>query len=139
MFKRILIAVDESDPAARAVDLGTGLAAALDAQVQLVHVSTALTESLESGVATADVLTTHREAGEQLLLRISSQVAATLRPEVRLREGKPADELVAAAHEWHADLVVIGTHGRSGLDRLLLGSTAEAVVRNAPCPVLTVR
>jgi nucleotide-binding universal stress UspA family protein len=45
---------------------------------------------------------------------------------------------VAAAHEWRAALIVLGTHGRSGVTRLLLGSTAEAVLRHAPCPVVVV-
>jgi nucleotide-binding universal stress UspA family protein len=54
-------------------------------------------------------------------------------------EGKPADEVIAAAREWTAELIVLGTHGRSGVARAVLGSTAEAVVRHAPCPVVVVR
>jgi universal stress protein A len=56
-----------------------------------------------------------------------------------LREGKPADEILAAAREWEADVIVIGTHGRSGVSRLVLGSTADLVVRHAPCPVLVIK
>ncbi|HEX4180354.1 MAG TPA: universal stress protein, partial [Caulobacteraceae bacterium] len=54
-------------------------------------------------------------------------------------EGHPAEEIVAAAQAWSADLIVIGSHGRSALTQVLLGSVAEAVMRNAPCPVLVVR
>jgi len=50
-----------------------------------------------------------------------------------------ADQILAAAREWEADVIVIGTHGRSGVSRLVLGSTAESVVRHAPCPVLVIR
>jgi universal stress protein A len=53
--------------------------------------------------------------------------------------GKPAAEIVNAAKEWPADVIVIGSHGRAGVTRVLLGSVAEAVMRHAPCPVLVVR
>jgi nucleotide-binding universal stress UspA family protein len=57
----------------------------------------------------------------------------------RLSEGDPAAEVLALARETGCDLIVVGTHGRTGLGRLLLGSVAEQVVRKAPCPVLTVK
>jgi nucleotide-binding universal stress UspA family protein len=64
-------------------------------------------------------------------------------PKVRVRyllvEGNPAAEILSAAREGNCDLIVMGTHGRTGLNRLLMGSVAEEVVRKAPCPVLTVR
>ena len=60
-----------------------------------------------------------------------------VRHEHRLIVGNPADKIVAVAKEEQADLIVMGTHGRTGLVRLLFGSVAEAVVRRAPCPVLT--
>ena len=56
-----------------------------------------------------------------------------------LRTGDPRDMILQTAKEIHADLIVIGTHGRRGISRFLLGSVAEAIVRSAPCPVLTVR
>ena len=60
-----------------------------------------------------------------------------MRQEVRI--GSPAAEIIAAARDLRADLVCVGTHGRTGLAHLFLGSTAEKVVRESPCPVLTVR
>lgn len=57
----------------------------------------------------------------------------------RLAEGNPADEILAAAADEKADLIVLGSHGRSGITRALMGSVAETVQRAAPCPVLTVR
>lgn len=59
--------------------------------------------------------------------------------ESRLSEGNAAADIIAQAQEIHADLIVLGTHGRSGLGRLLMGSVAEAVVRGAPCPVLAIK
>jgi nucleotide-binding universal stress UspA family protein len=58
---------------------------------------------------------------------------------VVMRRGSPSTEIVALASEEHADLLVIGTHGRGGVSRALLGSVADRVIRTAPCPVLTVR
>jgi nucleotide-binding universal stress UspA family protein len=57
----------------------------------------------------------------------------------KILQGRPAAEIVAAAKKVGADLIVMGTHGRSGLTRVLLGSVAESVLRKAPCPVLTVK
>jgi nucleotide-binding universal stress UspA family protein len=59
--------------------------------------------------------------------------------ETRLLEGEPARTIVDLAREAGADLIVLGSHGRTGLDRLLMGSVAEHVVRKAGCPVLTVK
>jgi nucleotide-binding universal stress UspA family protein len=56
-----------------------------------------------------------------------------------IKEGDPRSELIDAAKEWHADLVMVGSHGRTGLDRLRLGSVSEAVARHAPCSVQIVR
>jgi nucleotide-binding universal stress UspA family protein len=64
---------------------------------------------------------------------------ANVRLEHRLAEGDPAGEILDLARESGCDLIVMGTHGRTGLGRLLLGSVAEQVVRKAPCPVLTVK
>jgi nucleotide-binding universal stress UspA family protein len=59
--------------------------------------------------------------------------------EYLVRDGVPADEILKAARELHCDLIVLATHGRTGLERLLLGSTAEQVIRRATCPVMTTR
>lgn len=72
-------------------------------------------------------------------LQATEPRARELRIETRLAEGDPAYEIVAAAKEIGADLIVMGTHGRSGFGRLVLGSVAEQVLRKAPCPVLTVK
>ena len=58
--------------------------------------------------------------------------------QLQLEEGRPADEIVDAAQKMDAQLIIMGTHGRSGLSRLVLGSVAERVIRSAPCPVLTI-
>lgn len=68
-----------------------------------------------------------------------AQSIPNLPVETYVVSGKPGEEIVAATSKWNADLIVMGTHGRSGSDRMLIGSVAEHVVRNAPCAVLTLK
>jgi nucleotide-binding universal stress UspA family protein len=139
-FQRILIAIDESELTARTVAIGADLATALHAQLALVHVlDTSLAGAPEGGMSAEATLADLQQAGQALLQAARGQVPASVPVTAFSREGKPAEEVVAAAQEWPADLIIIGTHGRAGLQRLLIGSTADAVVRQAPCPVLTVK
>jgi universal stress protein A len=90
-------------------------------------------------------------AGEQLVIDLTAEVEAQLHEiarqglkegvavDVRVADGEPADAILRMARQEKVDLIVMGTHGRTGLSHLLLGSTAEAVVRAAACPVFTVR
>jgi universal stress protein A len=135
---RILTALDDSAIAAHAVEIGTELATTLTAKAALVYVvdpRRALQQG--SGIPAAELLATLRREGQAFLATAAQRTG--LPPAWQfLREGKPADEILAAAREWEADLIVIGTHGRSGVSRILLGSTAESVVRDAACPVLVI-
>jgi nucleotide-binding universal stress UspA family protein len=138
-FCRILTALDDSAIAAHAVEVGTELATALKAQAALVYVvDPGLALHQDSGIPASEWLATLRREGQAFLATAGQR---TGRPPAWqfLREGKPADEILAAAREWEADLIVIGTHGRSGISRLILGSTAESVVRYAACPVLVIK
>lgn len=135
-IRRVLIAVDESGPGLRALEVGSQLTAQLAAEVALAHVIE--TCDPQGGLAAADKLAV-REAGQELLMRASSLMGGINYSEAFRREGEPAAEILAAARHWDADLIVIGTDGRTGIGHALLGSTAEAVLRQAPCPVLTVR
>lgn len=130
---RILVATDFGPASERALSAAADLVARLGAELAVVHV-------LEpSGVALAD------EDAEELRALADAYLeatAATLRdraPEVKvlLREGQAWEEIVRAAKEIDADLVVLGTHGRRGLPHLLMGSVSERVVRASPVPVLT--
>jgi nucleotide-binding universal stress UspA family protein len=138
-FRRILIALDDSAIAAHAVEVGTELAAALKARAALVYVvEPGLAFEPDGGIPAAELLAAlKREC--QAFLAAAAQRSGEPPPWQFLREGKPADEILAAAREWEADAIVIGTHGRSGMSRLVLGSTAESVVRQALCPVLVVK
>jgi len=137
VFTSILVAVDESEPATWATQLAVRVAKELKAAVSLVHVvgvpgrfiPEPLPESTLSQLVAAD---------DPVLKSARALVPDELAGELILREGEAAPQIVDAARQCGADLIVIGTHGRGVFGRFLLGSTAEAVVRRAPCPALTV-
>jgi nucleotide-binding universal stress UspA family protein len=82
-----------------------------------------------------------RDSSEAALARLRDLVPDAYREtwDVEIAVGRPADTIVRLAREYHADLIVMGTHGRTGLEHMVMGSVAEKVVRLAPCPVLTVK
>ena len=141
LFQRIVCPTDFSPTAARAVELATRLAGAAKAELVLLHVVPAINYPTR-GLAIAGAFPNlEQELIAQAKQRLEQeQVAAngcTLRREVR--HGDPYEQILACARDAKADLVVLGTHGHTGLRHALLGSTAERVVRLAECPVLTVR
>lgn len=123
------------------MEVGIELAMALKAQVALVYVvDPMLVFQPDSGIPAAEWAATLKREGKSFLAAAAAaQRSAEPPPWQFLREGKPADQILAVAREWEADGIVIGTHGRSGVSRLVLGSTAESVVRHAACPILVIR
>ena len=141
MFQRIVCATDFSDTAEAAWLIARDLAAVHRAELTLVHVFPDLPPSPD--VAVPNVIQVWEEqqrwVNEELERRVADAAARGIRAHAVLKHGPAADGLVDAVSEAHADLLVVGTHGRTGLERVLLGSVAEAVVRKAPCAVLTVK
>ena len=136
--RQIVIPIDESKPSTWAVITGGQLAAELGACVTLLHAvppPSALPSEFGPVPDDIDVL---RHRGVRLLARASRLLPEGVRPDLALREGAPAAQIVELARERGADLIVMGTRGLGRIARLLLGSTAEAVIRGAPCPVITV-
>jgi nucleotide-binding universal stress UspA family protein len=82
-----------------------------------------------------------RQEAEMLLAQAAAHVVPPLvhTPLLLVREGFPERELAAAARDWHADVLVMGTHGRTGLAHLFKGSVAEWILHHAPCAVMVVR
>lgn len=140
-FTHIIVGTDFSASAERAVDLAVEMAQQFGAALTLVHVTEVPVFAYGSvGVVTGDLITPIREAAEQATataLAALQQRLPAAKSVVRL--GFAADEVLAAAQELGADLIVTGTHGRRGMTHLLLGSVAEKIVRMSPVPVLTVR
>lgn len=142
MYKRILVPVDGSDTSTKALVAALQLARDAGGRVRLVHALDEL--SYVSGYDYgADIMALAREQANRVLSDALEVAKASGVPaDVKLLEapGQRLGDVVAdAALAWEADLVVVGTHGRRGLGRVLLGSGAEQVIRSAPVPVLSVR
>jgi nucleotide-binding universal stress UspA family protein len=140
-IRRILVPHDFSDRADRALDYATALAARLGAAVTVVHAYETPVYGFPEGRAVSAEIAGHIAAAARGALDALAQRTKPAGVDVSfvLRQGTAWSEIQAVAKEIDADLVVIGSHSRSGLARALLGSVAEKVVRTAPCPVLTVR
>jgi len=138
MYDRILVPTDGSPSMQTVVDHALELANVHDATVHGLYVvdtgnfATLPVETTWDGVA--GLL---REEGEQAMSEFE-EMAGDAPVETAITEGNPSSEIVDYALEHGCDTVVMGTHGRGGIDRLLLGSVAERVVRSAPVPVVTV-
>ena len=142
-FYRIIVPVDFSAASAEAWRLARRVAALSDAELVLTHVgpdTPRLIGAPHVRAQIAEIVMSQRRWAEGELQRWAAEGAAEgRRVRVALRTGVPHGEIVAAATDERADLIVLGTQGRGGLEHALLGSVAERVVRLAPCPVLTVR
>ena len=141
MYDRILVPTDGSEGVERAVDHATGLAVAHGASLHAVYVvNTASYGTLPMETSWEGVADMLRDEGEAAVERVKAIADERGVPaEVALVDGTPSREIVRYAESNDCDLVVMGTHGRGGIDRLLLGSVAERVVRSSGVPVLTVR
>lgn len=139
--RRILLPTDGSESARPAAREALRFARAFDADVLALYVVDSASFTTLPGEFEWETLRESlEEQGRTALASVSEAAAAAgVRAEVRVAEGHPSEEILRAAAEWSADLVVMGTHGRSGLAHLLLGSVAERVIRHASCPVLVVR
>jgi universal stress protein A len=144
VFRKILVPVDFSDPAQTALHYGKELALQSGAELHLVHVGEdplllAGWPALPSDSA-SEVGAEASAVRDQLNQLLTADDRARLKTGVHAVLGQPTGHAIsrfAASGEY--ELIVIGTHGRSGLSHVLLGSVAEQVVRTAPCPVLTIR
>jgi nucleotide-binding universal stress UspA family protein len=135
----ILVPVDFSAYSERALDYACSLAEKLGAKLHLVHAIGAGLPEL-SAVMTDSMIATLREGSLAELQKIAKAREGIAKfGKVMVEPGDARDAILSAAKACDADLIVIGSHGRRGLTRLVLGSVAEDVVRRAPCPVLVVR
>ena len=146
MYQRILVPIDGSSTANRGVDEAIRLARLAGAKVRLLHVLDELifVTGFESGSTYAgDVLPMLQRAAQEVIAAGSARVAAAgVAMDSKIVEcfgRRASDVIIEEAETWPADLIVLGTHGRRGIGRALLGSDAEQIARLAPVPVLLVR
>jgi nucleotide-binding universal stress UspA family protein len=140
-YQRILVPTDGSTEAERVLDHAVDLAMTHDASLHAVYVmNTTSFTGLPMETAWEGIDDVLRQEGSAALETVrESAERSGIEIDCSLLEGSPAREIVRYADEQDCDLVVMGTHGRGGINRLLLGSVAEQVVRTSPVPVLTVR
>jgi len=146
MFKRILIPTDGSKSANRALKISIGFAVEQAAKVRIVHILEDLPWQFNISPMAIDMtplLKSWRKSGEDILKKASLQAKkAGVTAEESLIEAigeNPSKLINDEAHTWKADLIIVGTHGRHGLERLFLGSVAEGIARSSPIPVMLVR
>jgi nucleotide-binding universal stress UspA family protein len=145
-IQRVCVPTDFSQCADLAVKYGAALARQNGAKLHLLHVVQDIDEKLHhadftrEGTSVKAFLKSLEEGASEYLSRLASQKEwHDLQVERVYVHGKPADQITRYAKQNKIDLLVMGTHGRSGLEHVFVGSVAERVVRTAPCPVLTVR
>ena len=159
--KKILVPIDYSDDSYQALQWGGSLAEKYSGEILLLHVIPKAVEEVSTHAAMWEDVPAYYYEGmdtvrkgfrpEHIIIDLAEQAETQLtdlaRRElkgavpvaVKVAVGKPPEEILRMAREEGADLIVMGTHGRTGLRHLLLGSVAETVVRTAPCPMFTVR
>lgn len=135
-IRKIICPIDFSDSARAAFEFACALARDYRASLVVIHVVPPPTYAVE-GIAVPIPVEDPYELRARLvqLYPVDPGVDA----DYRVLDGDAGDQIVNAASDAKADMIVMGTHGKSGLTRLLMGSVAESVMRHAPCPVLTVR
>ena len=140
---RILLPTDFSEFSSEATNYACAFAEQFDAELHLLHVLEihhSTTPDLAMGLALLSRIEESREVAEKALEDVLDSKWAEGRKVVKATaEGPPFLEIIRYAKQHDVDLIVMGTHGRSALAHVLMGSVAEKVVRKAPCPVLTVR
>ena len=144
MYQRIMVAVDGSETAERGLKEAIALANDQKARLAIVYVIdlVIIYEFGEPSITYADTARDFARSTIERARRTAQEAGIEpdiLSPEIVTTGYHVADTIAQLAHDWKADLLVVGTHGRRGVTRLLLGSVAERVVRVAPCPLLLVR
>ena len=139
VMEKLLLATDLSEASSAATEEAFELAARLGASLLVVSVIDPGSLLLPGGRfrARIDQVRENREQAAQALVERGREAGVTV--SFLVWTGDPGDMIVSAAEAEHADMIVVGSHGRGAVGRLFLGSVSEHVVRNAPCPVLVVR
>ena len=143
---RILIAVDDSSYSEQAVNYGVLLAKNLDSKITLVHVDEIPISSPysadpllnESPIMIPELMHIQEEASKALFKKLEDKFGQIVKLSTVTKIGRAQDEILAVADECKADMIILGTHGRTGFDHFISGSVSESVARKAKCPVLII-
>lgn len=143
---RILIAVEDSPYSEQAVNYGVLLAKNLGSKITLVHVDEIPISSPysadpllnESPVMIPELMHIQEEASKALFKKLEDKYGQIVKISTVTKIGRAQDEILAVADECKADMIILGTHGRTGFDHFISGSVSESVARKAKCPVLII-
>lgn len=140
-IRKILVPVDFSEYSYKSLDYATAFAEESGAQIILLHVVPL--NYVDTDLIAFDYSELSKEAATSCENRLQKLREERIGPKLEVktagRIGRPVEEILAAAREWEVDLIIMSTHGYTGLKHAFLGSTTENIVRYAPCPVLTLR
>ena len=145
-IKKILIAVDASEYSQKAAQYGMGLAQQLDAEVALIHVDEFPMMTNVGGdpilgdqmIVLPELAEIQKDSANHLLEQMVADYGEGLTATKIIKSGDIKSEILETAKSWDASIIVMGTHGRTGLDHFLLGSMAESITRHSDCPVMIV-
>lgn len=142
-IKKILVPIDFSDHSINALKYAVDFAQTFGAKLYLIYIVEPMLYPADFSmgqIAIPDVSDDLVRRGEdEMNAIVKEHVEGKVPYEKIIKTGRPFIEIIEAASEYDIDLIIISTHGHTGVEHLLFGSTAEKVVRKAPCPVLTVR
>jgi nucleotide-binding universal stress UspA family protein len=141
-YRRVLVATDGSEDAARATDHAIAVAKAFGASLIVTSVvDTFIFVEPQVAAYAVEIIDKERTFLQETVdsLAAKARAAGVASVETKLLEGFPRSTLIDAIEQTKADLAVVGSHGRNAIQRILIGSTSEHLVRHAPCPVLVVR
>ena len=142
-FKEVVVPTDFSEHSMRAVDYAVEIAQKFDSNLHVVYIIEPLLQVADVSWSSVDfeqLNKAHKESAEKQIAKvIEESVPEGVQASSEILFGKPFVEIVKYARDQNADLIVMATHGRGAISHILMGSTAEKVVRKAPCPVLTVK
>jgi len=141
MFKKIVVAIDGSDISLKALDIALSEARAWNAELHVIYVvETSMFSSIPMDNTWEIIYSLLESEGKEVFQKSKERAAEDgISLITHLRDGHAGNEIVALAEELHADLTVIGSRGKTNIDRLLLGSVSEHVVRNSSCTTMVVR
>jgi nucleotide-binding universal stress UspA family protein len=143
LIKKILVPIDFSDYSKKALQYTVTFAKQFNAELCLIYVIEPVIYPADLSMGQVVIPQTEidlsTKSRQELELLAKTEIGSLLKYEIIIKNGKPFMEIIETASEIDADLIIISTHGHTGVEHLLFGSTAEKVVRKAPCPVLTIR
>ena len=137
-FKKILIAIDDGPLAEKIASVGFELSKKVNAEIAVVSVVHTKILNPDGGMSSGEMENMIKSEYKESLQLLLDKVFKTHKIWFFVEQGNPSDVILRVAEEWEADMIVLGTHGRTGLSHLLMGSVAEKIIRHSTKPLFIV-